>query len=302
MLFQIKHLPVWILAFTFELMLMGSMGFGQEDVSVAEIKNQSERLKEALNGGKSEEVAAMFIAKGELIDENGTIYQGREEIKELLTAFVGKFPGAQTSIENESIRIVGPVAIQEGRRVTVAKDGTQAAVRFISVLAKSNEGWRIVSHREFAETPTPTAGELLSPLSWLIGDWINEGADARVNISYRWSEDTNYILGEISVMNGGKVVMKSSQRIGWDWIQAKPRSWTFDSDGGFSEAIWTNVGTAWVIRSTASMPDAQSASATVKITPGEGRYTMLGTNRIVGNVLEEDFEITVVRQPPVAGK
>ncbi len=95
----------------------GFDGVWQEDVSVAEIKNQSERLKEALNGGKSEEVAAMFIAKGELIDENGTIYQGREEIKELLTAFVGKFPGAQTSIENESIRIVGPVAIQEGRAV-----------------------------------------------------------------------------------------------------------------------------------------------------------------------------------------
>lgn len=284
-------------------LLDSSVVFGQEDTATAEIRTHSEKLTTALSNGKADEVAAMFLAKGELIDELGTIYQGQQEIKALVAAFIEKFPGSQMKSEIESIRIIGSIAIQEGRRVTTSKDGSTSTVRFTSVLAKTDQGWRIASLRDFVDESSPSPGELLKPLAWLIGDWINEGSDARVKITYRWSEDKNFMLGEISVTKSDQVVMKSSQRIGWDALHGTPRSWTFDSDGGFAEATWTQVEDAWVVRSSAVMPDGQTGSAILKITnTDKGRYVMTGTNRIIGNAMEEDYEITVVKIPPAAAK
>jgi hypothetical protein len=188
--------------------------------------------------------------------------------------------------------------------VTTAKDGTVAAIRYISVLSKTDQGWRIASLRDFGDDslPPPPPGEYLKSLEWLVGDWVNEGADARVKISYRWSEDQNFILGDILVTRNGETVMKSSQRIGWDPLLGTPRSWTFDSDGGFAEATWNQVDDTWVVRSSAMMPDGQTGSAILKITNGEkGRYEMTGTNRLIGNALEDDYQLTVVKLPPAAG-
>jgi uncharacterized protein (TIGR02246 family) len=280
-----------------------SFADGQEDPAAVEIRKDWEKLTSAFSGGKADEVAAMFLAKGELLDEQGTVYQGQKEIKELLTVFFMKFPGTQMKNEIESIRVLGTIAIQEGVRITTAKDGTVATIRYTSVLAKTDQGWRIASLRDFGDESAPTPGELLKPLAWLVGDWINEGADARVKISYKWSEDKNFILGEISVTKSDQVVMNSSQRIGWDALLGTPRSWTFDSDGGFAGATWTQVGDEWIVRSSAVMPDGLTGSAILKITSGEnGRFVMTGTNRIIGNVMEEDYQVTIAKQPPAVGK
>lgn len=286
------------------LTLMGNpLAFGQADPAVAEVNKESEKLTSAFNAAKADEVADMFLVNGELIDETGTVYQGQQEIKTLLTEFFAKFPGASIKNEIESTRIAGPVAIQDGRRIMTAKDGSTSTIRYSAVHSKTDRGWRIASLRDFGDESTPSSGELLNPLAWLIGDWINEGSDARVKIAYRWSEDKNFILGEILVTKSDQIVMKSSQRIGWDPLRGAPRSWTFDSDGGFAEASWTQVDDTWVVRSSAVMPDGLTGSAILKITNGEkGRYVMTGTNRMIGDVMEEDYQVTVVKQPPTAGK
>ena len=54
---------------------------GQEEPGVAEIRKATEKLTTAFGQGKSDELAAMFLVNGELIDEEGTVYQGQKEIK-----------------------------------------------------------------------------------------------------------------------------------------------------------------------------------------------------------------------------
>lgn len=270
-----------------------------------EIQKITLDLTNAFNSAKVDDLAAMFLADGELIDEGGTVYKGTEAIKDLLKKFFAKFPGTQMEIVVDSIRLVGPVAIQEGTRFTSSKDGSNASVRFVSVLSKTDKGWKIASLSDFADESAADTnpGEFLQPLNWLIGDWINEGTDARVKISYQWSEDNNFIVGDIIVNKNDQSVMKSSQRIGWDPRLNKPRSWTFDSDGGFAESTWTETEEGWVVQSTAVMPDGLTGSANVTITLGEnGRYVMSGRNRLVGNSQEPDYDITVVKKPPAVGK
>jgi hypothetical protein len=73
----------------------------------------------------------------------------------------------------------------------------------------------------------------------------------------------------------------------------------FDADGGFSEGLWTVVEDGVVIKSSSVNPDGSTASATMTLEPdGANRFTITGTDRIVGQDREEDFEIEVVRRPP----
>lgn len=274
-----------------------------EAAEVALIKTSAEALVKAFDAGNADVVAANFLPKGELIDEEGVVYQGQAEIKDLLAKFFTKFPGAKLTLSIESIRLVGPVAIEEGTRFTTTKEGqNRAQIRYIAVRTKTASGWQIASLRDFADDPPPTASERLAPVAWLIGDWVNEGTDAVVKISYRWSEDKNFILGDFLITRSGQVEMKSSQRIGWDPLAGKVRSWLFDSDGGYGEGHWTQVEDAWVIKSSAVMPDGLTGSATITLTPvDKNHYTLKGTERIVGDDRDDDFEFTVARAAPAPG-
>jgi uncharacterized protein (TIGR02246 family) len=278
--------------------------FAQDDPVVAEIREVSKKFADAFNAGKVDDAVAVFAEQGELIDEQGVVYQGHEEIKALISAFLERYPGAQIGEEIESIRKVGPVAVKEGIRTMATKDGgSLSRMRFITTYAKGDKGWMVASIRDFGDESSVTPGEMLQPLEWLIGEWVNEGADARVKITYRWSDDKNYILGDFHVKNTEGVESHSTQRIGWDPLLHKPRSWMFDSDGGYGEGIWTAIEDGWIVNSSAVLPDGMTGSATLKFSPNEeGRFVIAGTNRVVGHELEADFEISVVKQPPTPGK
>ncbi len=275
-----------------------------EDAAIAQVRKSSEQVIAAFNAAKVDDVASMFLPKGELIDEEGTVYQGEKEIKDLLSAFFKKFPGTKLTLDIESVRIVGPVAIEEGTRTMKAKDGTtQSQFRYISVRAKTDDGWKIASLRDFSDNPAPTPNEYLQSVSWLIGDWINEGADGAVKISFKWSEDKNYILGEFQMSGAGGPARKLSQRIGWDAGARKIRTWLFESDGGFSDGNWTVLEDGIVAKYSSVNSNGTTASATITISQKDkDRFSMKGTDRIVGDDREPDFEIHVVRRPPAAGK
>ena len=272
--------------------------------AIAQVRKSSEQVAAAFNAGKVDDVASMFLAKGEIIDEEGTVYQGEKEIKDLLTAFFKKFPGTKLTMEIESVRIVGPVAIEEGTRTMKAMDGTtQSKFRYISVRAKTDDGWKIASLRDFSDDPEPSANEYLQSVAWLVGDWVNEGTDGVVKIAYKWSEDKNYILGEFQLPGGAGPTRKLSQRIGWDAGARKIRSWIFESDGASADGHWTVLEDEIVAKYSSVNADGTAASATITINQKDkDHFSMKGTDRIVGDDREPDFDINVVRRPPAAGK
>lgn len=266
----------------------------------AAIRAADEELVKAFNANNADQVAALFLPQGELIDEHGTVYQGHAELKELLASFFTKFPGAKLALDVESIRVIGPLAIEEGTRHTTTKDGeTRAQVRYVAVRSKVGNAWPLASVRDFQDPVGTTPHDNLQSLAWLVGNWVNESSDAAVKISFRWSDDKNFLLGDYHVSRGGELLMKSEQRIGWDPLAGKVVSWMFDSDGGYALGTWTPIDDSWVVKSSAVMPDGQTGSATLTITPQDkGRFVMRGTERIVGDTREEDFEITAVRSAP----
>jgi len=267
----------------------------------ATIGREMEATVKAFNAADADALAALFMENGELVDENGNVYAGRAEIAGLFKSFFGKFPKSALEMEVTAVRAIGDtLAVEEGVRRITAEEGTAAAqLRYVAVRDKLADRWPIASYREFADDPLPTPQEMLLPLSFLVGDWVDESPEGRTSISYRWSEDGNFLLGDYVHTEAGSTESRSTQRIGWDAVEGTIRSWTFDADGGFSQGEWTALDDGWVAKSEATMPDGTTASTTVILTvKDQDHFVVRSTDRIVAGAEEPDFELVIARKPP----
>lgn len=271
---------------------------------VSMVTREMEATVKAFNAADAAALAKLFAEKGELVDENGNVYAGQAEITALFKAFFEKYPKAQLGMEVLGVRAVGDaLAVEEGIREIVADDGATAArVRYVAVRSKAGDRWPIATYSEYADEPPATPRDMLAPLEFLVGDWIDESPAGTTEVSYRWSEDGNFLLGEYVLAIGGEEASKSVQRIGWDPVEGTIRSWTFDADGGFSAGEWTPVEDGWVIRTEAVMPDGTTAAANVTVALKDAdHFVVRSTDRIVAGAAEPDFELAIARKPPQPG-
>src|SRR5689334_15664868 len=94
-----------------------SIAQAADDVDKA-VRASDEQIAKLFDAGKATEIAALFMAEGEFIDENGNVYQGREELKQIFGKFFEKFPGAKLAIQIESVRAIGGgLVIEDGTRL-----------------------------------------------------------------------------------------------------------------------------------------------------------------------------------------
>ena len=268
----------------------------------AAIAAEAEATVNAFNGGDAAALGGMFIADGELVDENGSVTESRTEITSLFRRFFERFPKATLEMEVTDARAVGDeMVVEEGIRRITADKAAAAQVRYVAVRLKEGDRWPLASYREFSDDPQPTPTEMLASLEWIVGDWVDESPEGQTQISYGWSEDGNFLIGEYNLSVGGQAASKSVQRIGWDPVEGTLRSWTFDSDGGFSEGEWMGTDDGWVVKSEATLPDGSIGSATVTIRPSDAdHFVVESTDRIVGGAQEPDFKLVIARKPPAA--
>ncbi|MCH5377555.1 MAG: DUF4440 domain-containing protein, partial [Planctomycetes bacterium] len=192
------------------------------------------------------------------------------------------------------------IAIEDGTRTVTTSDKEESATNLYTMVHVKRDGqWSIASAREMPADPEPTPHDRLQPLAWLVGDWVDEDADASIAISCRWVDSGNFLLLDFDARVQGETVMKSSQRIGWDPLTNRVRSWVFDSDGGYGRGDWTQLDDRWIIKSNAVLPNGLTGSATIVVQPqGEDKFIMAGFDRVLGDAVEADFESVIVRKPP----
>jgi uncharacterized protein (TIGR02246 family) len=266
----------------------------------AAVVRESEATVEAFQAGDAGRLGGMFLETGELVDEAGTVHTGKAAITELFSGFFGRFPKATLEMRVDSARPVGDsLAVEEGQRRITTADGETAQVRYVAVRSKQGDRWPIASYREFADDPLPTPREVLQGAAWIVGDWVDESPEGRTEISYRWSDDGNFLLGDYTMSAAGAGESKSTQRIGWDPVSGQVRSWTFDDDGGFTEGRWERTDEGWVVTADSTMPDGATGSATLLISVKDAdHFVVRGTDRVIGDAEEPDFELTIARKPP----
>ena len=294
----------WLLAMALPAGVAVAAEVAVTPVLEAMIRQEMEATVKAFNAADATGLTAQFMEQGELVDENGNIYTGKAEIAAVFKAFFEKFPKANLAMEVTSLRSIGDsLAVEEGvRQITASEGAAVAQMRYVVVRDKVGDKWPMASYREFADDPVPTAQEMLQSMAFLVGDWVDESPEGRTVISYRWSEDGNFLLGDYVLSVGGVKESHSAQRIGWDAVEGMLRAWTFDSDGGFSQSEWTPVDDGWVAKTEAAMPDGTTASATMIVTiKDQDHFVVRSTDRIVAGAEEPDFELAIARKPPQPG-
>ena len=302
----VRLVPAALLALS-----IAAVALAQQPARVAKAENSvspdEETIRKAVvafveqyNAHNAEGVAALFAPDARMIVRDGTEVNGREEIKQAFAQAFEASPKGAVSVVVESLRFLTPdVAVEEGF-TTIFPDGETltARSRYTALHLKKEGKWLMQSVRVVEEESLSAYGEL-QPLEWLVGDWIDEGRDETVETTFRWDDNKSFLLEEFQVIRDGAVVMKGTQRIGWDPQARKIRSWTFDTAGGFGEAVWTPVEDRWVCKAKAVTADGTSASATRTLTKAaQDRVIWTATDRLAGDEQLPDLAVTLVRRPP----
>ncbi len=110
-----------------------------------------------------------------------------------------------------------------------------------------------------AATAPPPPKEL-HQLDWMIGHWSATHGDAEIELGVKWQNA--YLIQQFVARKDGKVLRRSTQRIAWDPAAKRFRSWTFNTDGSFSEASWRRENDVWVVESSGVQADGGRIKAT----------------------------------------
>jgi len=264
------------------------------------IEKAAEQFVKAFNDHDAKSVAALFTEDAELVERDGTRFVGSDEIEAAFASSFEQNPNSKISLTVDSLRFVTPsVAVEEGGTawypdgVTVTTENTYRVAH-----VKRNGKWLMAGARTIDENVLSNY-EYLRDLEWMVGQWVDEGGDAVVETNVRWTPDRAFLMRDFTVKMNGQPVLTGTQRIGWDSRRKQLRSWTFDSEGGYVEGFWTQVDDGWVIRSTGYLRDGAPVSGTTRVDrEGKDRFVWSMFNRLRGQEIMPDVNVTIVRKPP----
>jgi uncharacterized protein (TIGR02246 family) len=257
---------------------------------------------EQYNAHQPAEIAALFATDARMVFAEGDEVNCRDEIRQAFEEEFEARPKAAISVVVDSIRLLTPdVAVEEGTTNLFPDGETLASKSRYTVLHLKRDGeWRMQSVRVVREEAVSAYAQLQS-LEWLVGDWVDEGRDEDIESTFRWDENKSFLLEEFRVVSEGQVVLKGTQRFGWDPQAKTIRSWIFDSAGGFGETTWSRIGDTWVGKAKGVSADGMSASATRTLTKeSTDRVRVSAADRIAGDEVLPDYETVMVRRPPQA--
>ena len=238
-----------------------SAGFAQDPAETSPEKAAviaNDRLYEAAYANADVEALVNFFTEDAgYTTEEGRTFSGRAEIEAAIRAGLMANRGSKLAINAETVRVLGPESVLEKGSTTVtAKDGETSGSLYTAIHVKKDGKWKI---DQLIESPLPalTARDRLAELAWLVGDWeeTDKTDDLSIRSVYSWARGGNFLTRSVTVKRAGNVTLEGWQIIGWDPIDERIRSWTFDSEGGFADGYFTREGSRWLLRETGVAPD-----------------------------------------------
>ncbi len=205
------------------------------------------------------------------------------------------------------------VAIEEGRCDMVcilprsentksdATDRASMNARFVAVWMKQDDKWKLASLSEFADRPLesngPTGSQMIAPLDRLTGRWKGTADKLTMQISASWNANKTFLSRVITVVEDGKEIFSGTQEVGWDPVSQSIKSWSFNADGGRSDATWDLDGASWVVVSMGIAADGQRTAST-QFYKFRNKDTLecKRTNAQLGTQKLPDLAITLTRQ------
>jgi uncharacterized protein (TIGR02246 family) len=240
------------------------------------IRKQTAAFVQIFNKGDAKALAGLWTLEGEYIDDDGSTYRGRAAIEATYAEFFAKNPKAKLEVEIDSIRFIAKDnAVEEGyAKARVGK--SESSGRYSILHVREGGKWCMALVREW-----PSEGTALRDIDWLIGTWASDADNTHVRTTYEWDDGKRFIRGRFTI-KGKDNVLSGTQMIGLDPRTGKLRSWIFEAEGGFGEAVWTRDGKRWLQEAAGIQGDGSEITATNILTPvNRDAFTFQSTSRVV---------------------
>lgn len=278
------------------------------------IRETHKKLLEAYCADDAKAVAALFSEEGEYVNAADELFQGREDIQSTLAEFMEDHPGCSVDSQITAMRFLGPsLALVNGTFTVKHTSDTEHAEdtgpvtrsRFNAVYSKNADKWQIASIRDQAPSKVKTSHEdQLAALEFLHGEWIDQDHHSSVSFNCKPIDGGKFLLREFSLSVGNREVLSGSQRIGWDPLSDRIRTWIFDSEGGFAEGVWQQEGdNRWIVQ-------AAGVTAEGKVATGTSVYELVDDHTMTWQSVDHEVDgvpvadspvFTLTRRPPSPG-
>jgi uncharacterized protein (TIGR02246 family) len=293
---------VWSFTAVLSLQLaLSAAALAQESsADEAAIRTNCDKYVEAYNRRDARTMAAMWLPEAIYMDRaTGDQVVGRDAIAKHFDDIFAGSEEAKLKVTIESIDFVSPnVAIEKGAALVTYAEFDPEETIYSAVHVKRDGKWLLdrISEEEVA-APTPSHYEQLQELEWLVGSWIDSDELVTIESEVAWTKNRNFLRRSFSVAVRDEIDMTGIQVIGWDPAAQQVRSWVFDSDGGFADAMWTRKGDQWFIQNNGTLSDGRKATSLNILTYVDGdSFKWESTNREVdGELLPNVAAVVVVR-------
>jgi uncharacterized protein (TIGR02246 family) len=274
-----------------------------ETTAEAGIAQRMAAYTDAVNRRNVAEVIEFFTEDAVLIDVDGNVTQGTAMISEQFTRGFAEPSNYTLEVTPESARfLTQDVAQVEGTSKLSAPNEASIVSRFSALLVKGDQAWRVA---EIRDLPAPIEDtppyERLKELEWMVGEWVDESADATVRSTIRWGDNRAFLMRHTRAQVGDEEASSSLMVLAWDPRTAQIRSWLFSSEGGLGEAVWTrSADNQWIIKAAGTLRDGSPTSATQVVdVMSKDAVKTSSLDRIIGGEIAPDIEeVIMVRRPP----
>ena len=201
----------------------------------------------AYSQGDPQAVARLFTTDAEYVKDNGQACTAAKPSAKAARATLHQFQGSQTRNQNDLLPAARARCVLGANR----GDGQAARRRHDDDAVPPDRGqahgeWLIAEAREGNETASAAESSApLDALAWMIGEWVDTSDRVDVHISCDWFANKHFLVRSFSVTTDGQMDLQGTEIVGYDPTTKQIRSWVFDSDGSFSEGVWTQQGKSW---------------------------------------------------------
>ena len=227
---------------------------------------------------------------------SGEEVTGRDAIEKQFEGIFGGLKGAKLESKVESVRFVSPnVAVENGTARVIGADGKPSDSTYTAVHVKRDGKWLLDRVTEQDVPEVVSHYDKLKDLEWMIGTWVDQDEQSKVEATCQWSKNRNFIVRSFSVSVRDDVATAGMQVIGWDPVGKRIRSWVFDTDGGFGEGVWTKKGNRWYVQAKDTSAEGQNLSSQNIITVvDKDTFTWQSVDRQAGDQLLPNLDEVVV--------
>jgi uncharacterized protein (TIGR02246 family) len=272
-----------------------------EEKAVIEGVNRFNTLYSTSN---ADELAELFHDDASIIDPDGNETRGKAAVAQMYAAAFQQSPGLKLTSKVDEVRFLTPdVARVKGEsQLSSATGDASEFTRFSVLLVRHSGKWKIAEIRESAVPAADiTPYDRLKELEWMVGDWVDESDNNRVQSTVRWADNKSYLIRTYKIEMQGEKGSSGTMFIGWDPQSGQIKSWLFDSNGGHGEALWTRSGEKeWVAKAQGVLHDGRPTSATqIHVIINKDSVKTSSIDRIIGGQVAPDIvDVVMVRKAP----